>query len=72
LPQDPSSWWALPPLPEDLFGEVQQPPVSMGVILRLGKFPLWRGERPLADVLEPAYIQASAHGLNTFLGETKE
>jgi uncharacterized Zn finger protein len=67
----PSAFWALPPA-DDLFGEVQAPPVAMGPLLRLGKFPLWRGERPLSESLEPAYIQASARGLSTFLGEEAE
>jgi uncharacterized Zn finger protein len=71
LPQDPSAFWALPPA-DDLFGEVQAPPVSMGLVLRLGKFPFWRGERPLVEALEPAYIQAAARGLSTFLGEPDE
>jgi len=44
----------------------------MGLVLRLGKFPFWRGERPLVEALEPAYIQAAARGLSTFLGETGE
>jgi uncharacterized Zn finger protein len=71
LPKEPSAFWALPPA-DDLFGEVQPPPVSMGLVLRLGKFPFWRGERPLAEALEPAYIQAAAKGLSTFLGEGGE
>ena len=71
LPKEPSAFWALPPA-DDLFGEVQPPPVSMGLVLRLGKFPFWRGERPLAEALEPAYIQAAAKGLSTFLGEGEE
>jgi hypothetical protein len=41
-------------------------------VRRLGKFPFWRGERPLADAVEPAYIQASALGLGVFLGEVEE
>jgi uncharacterized Zn finger protein len=72
LPKDPAEYWSAPPPGEDLFGEVQPPPVSMGLVLRLGKFPLWRGEKPLAESLEPAYIQAAQEGLNTFLGEAKE
>jgi uncharacterized Zn finger protein len=69
LPKDPSAFWALPPAAEDQFGEVQAPTVSMGLVMRLGKFPFWRGERPLVTALEPAYIQAAARGLSTFLGE---
>jgi uncharacterized Zn finger protein len=69
LPKDPRAFWALPPAEEDQFGEVQAPQVSMGLVLRLGKFPFWRGEKPLVAALEPAYIQAAARGLSTFLGE---
>jgi hypothetical protein len=51
---------------------VQAPPVSAGLVRRLGKFPFWRGERPLVEAVEPAYLEASALGLSTFLGERKE
>jgi uncharacterized Zn finger protein len=54
------------------YGEVQAPPVSAGLVRRLGKFPFWRGERPLFEAVEPAYIEASALGVRTFLGEGRE
>lgn len=69
LPLEPSAFWALPPLPEDFFGEVQSPPVSAALLHRLGKFPFWRGDRALIDALEPVYLQASSLGLSKFLGE---
>ena len=62
---------ALGPLAED-YGEVQAPPVSAGLVRRLGNFPFWRGERPLVEAVEPVYLEASALGLSTFLGERKE
>ena len=68
LPADPLAFWALGPQPDD-YGEVQAPPVTAGLVRRLGKFPFWRGERPLAEGVEPAYVQASALGLEVFLGE---
>jgi uncharacterized Zn finger protein len=68
LTADASAFWALPADAED-YGEVQAPPVTAGLVRRLGKFPFWRGERPLAEVVEPAYVQASTLGLDVFLGE---
>ena len=48
------------------------PIVRAGLVRRLGKFPFWRGEKPLVDAVEPAYLQASALGLEVFLGEPNE
>jgi uncharacterized Zn finger protein len=70
LPADPAKFWATGELPDDVFGEVEAPPVSAGWVRRLGKFPFWRGEVPLLDVLEPAYVEAASAGLGTFLGES--
>lgn len=72
LPLEPSSYWALAPLAEDFYGEVQPPPVSAGLVRRLGKFPFWRGERSLVDAVEPTYVQSSARGVSVFLGEQEE
>ena len=72
LPLDPSAFWHSKPLPEDFCGEVQIPPVSAGLIRQLGKFPFWRGARPLIEALEPTYLQASPVGLTTFLGDKDE
>ena len=71
LPDDPAVFWAAGEVPDALYGEVETPPVSAGWPRRLGKFPFWRGEQSLLDVLEPIYRGASAAGLNTFLGERK-
>src|SRR5262249_14867089 len=71
LPTDPVAVWAAGPVPEE-YGEVEAPPVAAGMVQRLGKFPFWRGERPLIETVEPVYLQASALGLSTFLGERKE
>jgi uncharacterized Zn finger protein len=68
LAAQPNAFWNLTPEVDD-YGEVQAPPVTAGVVRRLGKFPFWRGERPLAEGVEPAYVQASALGLEVFLGE---
>src|SRR5262245_46614019 len=72
LPLEPSAFWALAPLGEDFYGEVQTPPVSAALVRRLGKFPFWRGERALVDAVEPTYVQASERGLKTYLGEHDE
>jgi uncharacterized Zn finger protein len=72
LPREPSAFWALAPLPEDFYGEVQTPPVSAALVRRLGKFPFWRGEQPLADALEATYLRASSLGVRVFLGEQEE
>jgi uncharacterized Zn finger protein len=71
LPAEPA-FWALGGWHDEQLGEVEQPPVSAGWVRRLGKFPFWRGERPLAEALEAAYVQASAMGLSVFLGEPEE
>lgn len=72
LPLEPSAFWALAPLAEDFYGEVQTPPVSAALVRRLGKFPFWRGDRALVDAVEPTYVQASEGGLKAFLGEHNE
>jgi uncharacterized Zn finger protein len=69
LPVDPALFWTTGNLPEDMFGEVRQPPMSAAWIRRLGKFPFWRGETHLLDALEPMYAAASARGMKAFLGE---
>ncbi len=68
----PSEFWTLGPIPDDLFGEVQTPPVTAGLVRRLGKFPFWRGEKPLQEAVEAAYVDASATGVKVFLGEKPE
>lgn len=69
LPNDPAAFWSGAALPDDVFGEVRQPPVSAAWLQRLGAFPFWRGETHLSDALEPLYAAASARGLAVFLGE---
>jgi uncharacterized Zn finger protein len=72
LPSDPAGFWYVGDrLPEDVFGEVQTPPVSAAWLLRLGSFPFWRGEVSLRDALEPVYAKAAQQGLATFLGGSR-
>jgi len=62
------SFWRGGDLPADLFGEVNLPPVSAALPKRLGNFPFWRGTERFLEALEPVYAQASARGLDVFLG----
>jgi uncharacterized Zn finger protein len=68
LPTDSAAFWAAGEWSDDRYGTVQQPPVSAGWLRRLGKFPFWRGERPMNEALEPVYVAAGEVGLRTFLG----
>jgi uncharacterized Zn finger protein len=68
LPADPKAFWAGGSLPDDLFSDVQPPPVSAAWPRRLGNFPFWRGQERFLDALEPLYRAASRRGLETFLG----
>jgi uncharacterized Zn finger protein len=68
LPADSASFWNGGSVPEDLFGEVQVPPVAAALPRRLGNFPFWRGTERFLDALEPVYAQASQRGLEAFLG----
>ena len=51
---------------------MQAQPVTAGLVRRLGKFPFWRGEKPLLEALEAAYVDASDTGVKVFLGEKPE
>lgn len=67
LGSDVSAFWDGSSLPDDLFGEVQIPPVAAALPKRLGSFPFWRGEQRFLEAIEPIYIQASPHGMDLFL-----
>ena len=43
--------------------------LTAALLGRLGQFPFWRGRQPLGEALAPAYREASALGLDAFLGE---
>lgn len=72
LPGETVHFWRGVGLSEDVFGEVQIPPVSAALPRRLGNFPFWRGAERLLEVLEPLYRQASQRGLEVFLGELRK
>jgi uncharacterized Zn finger protein len=69
LPTEHGAFWSPGELPDDLFGDVQTPPVSAAWLKRLGSFPFWRGSERFLEALEPVYRQASHRGLATFRGE---
>ncbi len=73
LPPEPlvaevSEFWGSGSLPDDVFGEVRVPPTPAALIKRLGNFPFWRGEERFLSAIEPVYTQASARGVDVFLG----
>ncbi|MER2526423.1 MAG: SWIM zinc finger family protein [Candidatus Competibacter denitrificans] len=55
LPEEPSTFWAMPPLPEALTGALIAPAKSAALLRRLGPFPFWRGEVAPLESLEPMY-----------------
>jgi len=75
LPLDPETFWGkLPENPEEgksLSLEVHIPPAAAVLPKRLGKFPFWRGEEDLLEVLEGIYKEVSPSGMMIFLGERK-
>ncbi len=77
LPLNPEAFWG-GRFPEST-GEEKSPPsfeahipqVQASLPKRLGKFPFWRGEEDLLEVLEEIYKEASPAGMMVFLGERK-
>ena len=61
LSDDPSVFWAMPPLPGLLAGPLLAPAKSAALLRRLGPFPFWRGEVSPLESLEPVYA-AMANG----------
>ena len=66
-----AQFWTEGELPDDLFGEVRRPPTPAALPKRLGKFPFWRAEEALSDVMVPLYKKASVQGLKLYRGETE-
>jgi uncharacterized Zn finger protein len=75
LSLDPKAFWG--GLPENPEGEKSPsleahiPSTPAALTKRLGKFPFWRGEEDLLEVLEEIYKKASPAGIMIFLGERK-
>lgn len=55
-------------IPDDLVGELEQPPVAAALPRRLGGFPFWRGERPFLDALATRYRAASGRAYDLLSG----
>lgn len=68
LAANADTFWRGGDLPAHLFGEVNTPPLSAALPKRLGSFPFWHGTERFLEALEPVYTQASARGLDLFLG----
>jgi len=75
LPLEPEAFWGRSSeSPEEEKGpslKAHIPPVPAALPKRLGKFPFWRGEEDLLEVLEEIYSKASPAGMKVFLGERK-
>lgn len=68
LPVDARAFWDGNPVPDDLFGEVRTPATPAALPKRLGNFPFWRAEEPFLATMEQVYRDASAAGLDVFIG----
>ena len=63
LPEDPSAFWTMPPLPETLVGSLIAPAKSAALLQRLGPFPFWRGDVAPLESLEPIYSAMGASAI---------
>ncbi len=72
LPEDPSIFWAMPPLPEMLAGPLLAPAKSAALLQRLGPFPFWRGEVSPLEALEPIYAAMGTSALRALGGVSGE
>jgi uncharacterized Zn finger protein len=70
LPADAAAFWGGAPVPANVYGDVQRPPVSAAVPKRLGGFPFWRGSERFLDALAPTYSAAAGRGLALFEKES--
>ncbi|MBI5117572.1 SWIM zinc finger family protein [Candidatus Poribacteria bacterium] len=68
LPAEPNSFWGVAIANDALLGEVHIPPVPAALPRRLGNFPFWRGRENFMEALEQVYANASATGMDAFLG----
>jgi uncharacterized Zn finger protein len=70
LPVDPDLYWGKS-LEVTIFHPMSAaiPQIDAALPKRLGKFPFWRGNSNIQDLLIPIYHNASSAGLRVFLGE---
>src|SRR5262249_25449938 len=66
LVADPVAFWAAGEAPAP--GEVVVPDPPPALLARLGPFPFWRGEAPIAAALGAVYVGASLRALDVVLG----
>jgi uncharacterized Zn finger protein len=69
-PLEVAAFWNGGSLPGEFFGAVRAPALPAALPKRLGSFPFWRAAERFLDALEPVYQDASAVGLDVFLGQT--
>lgn len=67
LPPEAAAFWHGQDMPEDIAGDIRPPSITAALPKRLGPFPLWQGEQPLLQAIEPAYSGASAAALDLFM-----
>ncbi|MDH3518923.1 MAG: SWIM zinc finger family protein [Myxococcales bacterium] len=72
LPGDPHLFWAGAESSVDEAREVRIPTVAAALPKRLGGFPFWRGDQDCIGLIEKIYREASAAGLDVFLGSPEE
>ena len=63
LPEDPATFWAMPPLPENQTAALIAPSQPAVLLRRLGPFPFWRGTVSPLEGLEPVYAAMAACAL---------
>jgi len=68
LPADPRRFWRRDAPPDEPFGDVTGSLGSAAHLMRLGRFPFWRGAVTLGDALRPAYAAAAPRALDVFAG----
>ena len=68
LPDDPATFWAMPPLPEMLAGPLLAPAQPAALLQRLGPFPFWRGEVSPLEALAPVYAAMATAALGALGG----
>jgi uncharacterized Zn finger protein len=68
LVPDATRFWQATTVPDAFHGAVETPHAHAALVHRLGRFPFWRGETPIADALASTYEVASGRGLEAFLG----
>jgi len=68
LPEDPATFWTMPPLPEMLAGPLLAPAQPAALLQRLGPFPFWRGEVSPLEALAPVYAAMATAALGALGG----